>query len=184
MPTLTGSSTPAIERKHGHMGLAIAVLLTLVALAVVVVSVLGTGFLPEQAAGFTLMDSRTLDAGVNLGPPVTDPNELTVVEHRIGAYAHDDGVAEVRVVEMDLTSFSIRDMLDAQLVDRRTERWRTTTIGGVAYTCGGHRLGRWCFWTTRTHFGRTSTAGSYPAEPDTSMASLRRLAVAIHDAVA
>ena len=179
----TGSEPVMPLRRHGHLGIAIALALALAAFAGAVVYVLGTGRLPEQAAGFTLVESRSLDAGVIFGPPVSNRDDLTVVPHRIGVYIHDDGVVEVRVVEMDVTGFTIPELLEAQLVDRRTERWTTTRIGGVAYTCGGHRLARWCFWATSSHFGRTGTVEPGLAEPDTSIASLRRLAVAIHDAV-
>jgi hypothetical protein len=157
--------------------------LAVVGVAAGAVWVFGTGSLPEHAAGFTLVTSRRIDAFPNLGPPVRQPDDLTVVEHRIGVYVHDAGEVEVRVVEMDVSAFTIAELLDAQLVDRRTERWTTTTIDGVAYTCGGHRLAHWCFWATGSHLGRTGTVDPGLAETDTSIASLRRLAVAIHDAV-
>lgn len=178
-----GSGPVTLDRRHGHLGLVIAVALAVAAIAFAVVYVRGTDHLPERVAGFTLVEARYLDAGVNLGPPVTHRDDLTVVPHRIGVYVHDDGVVEVRVVEMDLTGFTIPELLEAQLVDRRTERWATTRIDGIAYTCGGHRLARWCFWATSSHLGRTGTVEPGLAEPDTSIASLRRLAVAIHDAV-
>jgi len=181
--TRIGSDLVTLDRRHGYLGLTLAVALALAAIASAVVYVRGTDHLPERAAGFTLVQSRSLDAGVNLGPPVTRRDDLTVVPQRLGMYIHDDGVVEVRVVEMDLTGFTIPELLEAQLVDRRTERWATTRIDGVAYTCGGHRLARWCFWATSSHFGRTGTAEPGLAEPDTSIASLRRLAVAVHDAV-
>ena len=176
-----GSGTSTMRRWGGHLGLMIAVVLALGAIVVAVVYLLGKG-MPDHAAGFTLLEARSLDAGLLLGPPVLQSNEVKVVPHHVAAYAQHDGLVEVQVMEIDLTDFTIDALLEAQLIDRRTDRWATTRIDGVAYTCGGNGVARWCFWATSSHFGRTNTAEPGQGEPDTSIASLRRLAVAINDA--
>jgi hypothetical protein len=142
----------------------------------------GTGFLPDRAAEFTLVRSRTLTGGLGLGAPVSHGGDTTLVEQRFGIYAHDEGLVSVHVTELDVSGFSTRELLRAQLHDRFHGPWVTTEIDGVSYTCGGDRASRWCFWGTSTHLGHVSTMG-HPGRPETSVASLRRLSVALHDAV-
>jgi hypothetical protein len=160
----------------------IVVVLVVATIAGGVWALRGTGFLPDRAAEFTLVRSRTLTGGLGLGAPVSHGGDMTLVEQRFGIYAHDEGLVSVHVTELDVSGFSTRELLRAQLHDRFHGPWVTTEIDGVSYTCGGDRASRWCFWGTSTHLGHVSTMG-HPGRPETSVASLRRLSVALHDAV-
>jgi ribosomal protein L40E len=160
----------------------ILVVLVVAVAAGTVWAIRSTGFLPERADEFTLVRSRTVTGGLGLGPPVSHPDDLTMAEQRFGVYAHDEGLVAVSVAELDVSGFSTRDLLRAQLLDRFHGPWSTTKIQGVSYTCGGGEASRWCFWGTSTHLGHVGTMG-YPARTETSIAALRRLSVALHDAV-
>lgn len=133
-----------------------------------------------DGAGFTLVTSRTIDAFPNLGPPVLRRDDLIVVGHRIGAYAHDDGLVACggdgheRIHDPGPGRGAIARPSHGPLDDDTDRR--------AAYACGGSTAARWCFWATDSHLGWIGTTG-YPARPEVSIASLRRLAVAIHDAV-
>jgi hypothetical protein len=120
---------------------------------------LTTGYLPSEAAGFSLIESRTFRADAGLGPPVSDRDVVNIVDLRSGVYAHDPGLVEARVTEVDTSGFSTRELLRAQNLDRATLRWTTTRVDGVSFTCGGDSASRRCFWATSSHFGSVSTMG-------------------------
>jgi len=166
-------------------------IVTIVVAAIVVAAWLflgrGPGSFPERAAGFRLIFSRTVDAGLGFGPPVGSSGDLRVVRQRIAVYTFRGKTFEVRVIEDARTSaFPHRVILlsagmgittSPAFPEGRLGTVTTETIHGVRYTCVHTRVAAGCIWTEGALTGWASGDGPRDVE------RLRQLARAVHDAM-
>lgn len=184
---ISPASTATPTTRRSFLVPVVAILVAAVVVAAWLFFGSGPGAFPERAAGFRLVFSRTVDAGLGFGPPVGSRSDLRVVRQRIAAYAFRGRTFEVRVIEDAHTSaFPHRVILLAAgmgittspaFPEGRLGTVTAETIQGVRYTCVHTPVAAGCIWTEGALTGWASGDGPRDVK------RLRQLTRAVHDAM-
>ena len=147
----------------------------------------GLGSVPDEAAGFRLYRSWTVNGMPSIGPPVWTQEDLVVLRHQFAYYVDGARSAQVTILYDDHTSeFSHEVLLRAAGIgivateanpEGRLGDVSAKSIDGLRYTCVRTTVAMGCIWTEPSMTSWTLSNGGL------SVDRIRTLAREIHDAV-